>query len=196
MFNRSNHRRTGTVLVGLALASATVVGAAGIVDAATDANAASDATTVVALATPGDGADPADQAEREERREARRQDRQEDHAEVAALLGLDVADVGEQLRRGSTLADVAVAQGVEVSVVVDLIVEQKTERLDAAVADGRITQDEADEKAADLVERVQTRVEEGRPERGTRGQRNPGADHGPRGDRGQGAEVAPADDEG
>ena len=53
-----------------------------------------------------------------------------------------------------------------VDAVVDLIVEQKNERIDEAVESGRIEATDADEMRAEVEERVTTRVNEGRPERG------------------------------
>ena len=90
---------------------------------------------------------------------------------LADTLGMDVEALGEALRSGSTLADVAAQQGLSVDAVVDVIVDSKTERIEGAVADGRITQEQADERLADLEERVTTGVEEGRPDRGERGPR-------------------------
>lgn len=193
MFNRINNRRTRNALAGLVLAGTAVVGATGVVNAASDGSTATDDTDIVGLVAANGEADPADQAERaarrEARQEAREEGREEAREEMAALLGLEVEALSEQLQSGSTLADVAAAQGVEVSAVVDLITEQMTERLDAAVADGHLTQEEADEKAAELAEEVQTRVEEGRPERGDHADQGP---RGPRGDRGPRAEGGPA----
>jgi hypothetical protein len=77
---------------------------------------------------------------------------------------------------GTTLADVAGEQGVEVDVLVDALVAAQEERIAAAVEDGRITQEQADERLADLEERVTERVNSEAPVGG------PG--HGPRGDRG------------
>ncbi|MFK8023469.1 MAG: hypothetical protein AB8G26_05840 [Ilumatobacter sp.] len=177
MFNRINTKRTRNGLVGLALAGAGIVGATGVASAASDtaADASPEAAAVFAQAD-GDAELTATerQERRQERREARqerREARQEFRAELAELLGLDVDALGEQIRDGATLAEIAEAQGVEVSVVVDFIVAEKTERLDGAVENGRLTQEEADEKAADLEERVQTRVEEGRSDDGERGRR-------------------------
>jgi hypothetical protein len=60
---------------------------------------------------------------------------------------------------GTTLADVAEEQGVEVGALVDALVEAHEERIAQAVEDGRLTQEEADERLADLEERVTERVE-------------------------------------
>lgn len=141
-----------------------LVGVAGIADAAAEQTA---------QATVDDtDTDVATDTDRAERREARREARQANRQELADLLGLSVVDLATELRDGATLADVATANGVEVDAVVDLIVEQQTARLDLAVENGRLTAEEAEAKIVELDERVQTRVEEGRPERdGRRGMR-------------------------
>ncbi len=82
------------------------------------------------------------------------------------LLGIDAQELRTQLRDGATLADIASAQGVEVQAVVDELVGELQERLDNAVADGRIDQAEADEKAADAEAKITDMVNNGRPERG------------------------------
>ena len=82
------------------------------------------------------------------------------------LLGLDVEELRTQLRDGATLAEIATAQGVEVQAVVDELVAEVTERVDNAVENGRIDQAEADEKLADAEARITDMVNNGRPERG------------------------------
>ncbi|SRR6056297_307054 len=101
---------------------------------------------------------------RAERREAR-QDRRQAPEAVQELLGLSPEELREQLRSGSTLADIATAQGVDPRAVVDAIVAELTERVDAAVAEGRLDADAAAEKLADAEERISERVDNGRPGR-------------------------------
>ena len=74
------------------------------------------------------------------------------------LLGIDAATLRSELQAGSTLAEVAAAQGVSVDVLVDAIVDQMQERVDAAVEAGKITADEATEKLAEAEERVIAKV--------------------------------------
>lgn len=155
-----------TTVITAAVAGGSIlglVGVTGFADAATD-TAADPVAAAAALV--GDNGDAVDAATRAERREARQAARAAYHQEIADLLGLDVDTLKEAVREAGNLADVAEANGVDTAAVVDLIVEQKTERIDAAVEAGRITAEEAAEKSADLAERVRTRVEEGRPERG------------------------------
>ncbi|MCU1432601.1 MAG: hypothetical protein JWP95_1706 [Actinotalea sp.] len=96
---------------------------------------------------------------------------------AAETLGM----TGEELRtalavEGTTLADVAAAQGVDTSALVDALVAAATERITQAVTDGRITQERADSEIAALPERVGAMVEDELAFRG-------GPGHGPRGDR-------------
>lgn len=78
--------------------------------------------------------------------------------EAAAAIGIDVADLRVAIDSGDTIADVAEANGVEVEVVIDAMVDAKAERISEKVAEGRITQQEADEKLAELEARITDRV--------------------------------------
>jgi len=82
------------------------------------------------------------------------------------LLGIDGEELRTQLRAGATLAEIATEQGVEVQAVVDELVAEVTERVDNAVENGRIDQAEADEKLAEAEARITDMVNNGRPERG------------------------------
>ncbi len=95
---------------------------------------------------------------------------------VAEVIGVDAETLRTELAGGATVADVATANGVEVEAVVDVIVTERTERIESAVERGRLTDDEAAERLAGLEEQVTTRVEQGRPDdaQGLRGgQRGP-----------------------
>jgi polyhydroxyalkanoate synthesis regulator phasin len=83
------------------------------------------------------------------------------------LLGIDGEELRTQLRDGATLAEIAADQGVEVQAVIDELVAEVTERVDNAVENGRIDQAEADEKLAEAEARITDMVNNGRPERGT-----------------------------
>jgi len=75
--------------------------------------------------------------------------------EVAAdTIGIDASALLARLAEGSTIAEVAQAHDVSVAEVVDAIVASMRARLDAAVENGWMTQDEADEISEDLQERV------------------------------------------
>jgi polyhydroxyalkanoate synthesis regulator phasin len=92
---------------------------------------------------------------------------------VADLLDMEPAELGEALRDGQSIADLA---GDDTQSVIDALVAEATERLDQAVADEKLTQDEADDKLAEITQRITDMVNGERPEDG-RGR--PG--HGPRG---------------
>lgn len=87
------------------------------------------------------------------------------HLEAAAeAIGIEADALREALQGGQTMAQVAEANGVEVQAVVDALVADRTERIDQAVADGRLPQEEADEKKANLEERITALVNGERPE--------------------------------
>lgn len=73
---------------------------------------------------------------------------------VVDLLGLDGAELREQLQAGATLGDIATAQGVSVDDLADALAAPMVERVEAAVADGSLTQEEADERLAEIEQRV------------------------------------------
>jgi len=80
------------------------------------------------------------------------------------LLGLETQDLRQQIRDGATLAEIATAQGVETQAVVDELVAELTERVDNAVENGRIDQAEADQKLADAETKITDMVNNGRPD--------------------------------
>ncbi len=75
-------------------------------------------------------------------------------AALAEAVGVSTDDLRAALRDGQTIAEVAEANGTDPQHVVDTLVASGTERLDAAVADGRIDQSTADERKATLPERA------------------------------------------
>jgi len=106
-----------------------------------------------------------DRGERRENREGRRearQDRRQAPEAVQELLGLSPEELREQLRDGATLGDIATAQGIDPQDVVDAIVAEMAERVDAAVADGKLDADAAAERLAEAEQRVSDRVTNGR----------------------------------
>jgi len=88
--------------------------------------------------------------------------------EAASYLGLEVAELREQLTDGKTLAEIAKAEGKSVDGLVQAMVKSAKERLDEAVSDGRLTRDQADELAEDLEERTTDLVNGNLPEHGFR----------------------------
>jgi membrane-bound lytic murein transglycosylase B len=74
--------------------------------------------------------------------------------DVADAIGIPTDELRAALRDGQTLAEVAEANGVDPQRVVDVLVENGTALLDAAVAAGRIDQATADERESSLPERA------------------------------------------
>ncbi|GAB4338102.1 MAG: hypothetical protein Kow0010_26390 [Dehalococcoidia bacterium] len=81
---------------------------------------------------------------------------------AADLLGMDVADVIAALREGETLASLAEAAGVDSQAIVDALVAPALERIDEAVANGRLDEARASELKANLIEKVTNFVNNGR----------------------------------
>lgn len=90
---------------------------------------------------------------------------------VADALGVTVDELRAALQDGQSIADVAAAEGVDVQVVVDALVAEARSRIADAVADGRITQEEADARLADLEAAITERVETAGAMMGGRGHR-------------------------
>ncbi|MEM6280759.1 MAG: hypothetical protein AAF787_01085 [Chloroflexota bacterium] len=106
---------------------------------------------------------------------------------VLEYTGLTHEELRDAVQNGSTLAELIEANGQSVDAFVDAAVAQAEERLDAAVEAGRLTADEAAEKAAQLETNIEARLNgtfernfDGEGRRGPRG-------NGPRG--GAGAEA-------
>jgi hypothetical protein len=86
---------------------------------------------------------------------------------AASTLGMTEAELLTELREGRSLADVAEEKGVSLETLKSELQKAAEERLAQAVEDGRLTQEEADEKKAELAERIADAVErEGLPGRG------------------------------
>jgi predicted DNA-binding protein YlxM (UPF0122 family) len=82
-----------------------------------------------------------------------------DNQELLSLLKVDAATLQQELKAGKSLADIAAAQGVEKQKVIDLMFKQASERLDQAVQAGKLTQDQADKRKAELQDQIKNRVE-------------------------------------
>jgi hypothetical protein len=81
------------------------------------------------------------------------------HAEVVTdLLGIDAETLRGALAAGSTLAEVAEANGVSAEDLVAALVDEAESRIAEHVEDGSLTQDEAATKLAELEARVAERV--------------------------------------
>jgi 3-hydroxyacyl-CoA dehydrogenase len=97
---------------------------------------------------------------------------------VAEVLGMTTDEVREALASGQTIAELAEAQGVPLQDVADALVAAEAERLQQAVEDGRLTQEEADESLALMEQNVLEHLESG--------ERGPGGPGGPCGTGGHG----------
>lgn len=74
--------------------------------------------------------------------------------EVAEFLGVEPEQIREGLRDGQSLAQIAEANGKSRDELKSFLTSQLQERLNEAVADGKITQERADEKLENFQERV------------------------------------------
>ena len=93
----------------------------------------------------------------------------------ADILGVEPGEIAATLQDGGTLADVADEVGVSPDVLISAMLAELSSRLDQAVADGNLTQAEADAKMAQATERATTFVYEGPQHDGPRpGGQGPG----------------------
>jgi hypothetical protein len=83
-----------------------------------------------------------------------------DMAAAAEALGISEEELRTQTSAGRTLADIAEAEGVEEADLVDALVAAAKTRLAEAVTAGRLTQAEADARAADLEARITDSLDE------------------------------------
>jgi polyhydroxyalkanoate synthesis regulator phasin len=78
---------------------------------------------------------------------------------AASYLGLTESELREELEDGNSLADVARERNRSVDGLVDELADDAAERIDEAVADGRLSEDTATRLKDTLEERIQDRVE-------------------------------------
>ena len=83
---------------------------------------------------------------------------------IAEFLGLEGEEFREALQEYDTLADLAAANGSSGTELIDFLVGHIEERLDQAVADGKIEQADADEKLAEAEEKITEMVNSEIPE--------------------------------
>jgi hypothetical protein len=74
--------------------------------------------------------------------------------DAADFLGMTARELVEALRDGATLAELAEEHGLGAQALIDHLVGLVEEHLDQAVADGRLTEDEAAERVAEATERI------------------------------------------
>jgi len=78
---------------------------------------------------------------------------------IEETLGLSAEEIRAGLAEGMTLADLAAEQGVSTDDLADALVATATERIDAAVADGKIDEDRAATAKERLEERIDAAIE-------------------------------------
>ena len=78
--------------------------------------------------------------------------------DAAAAIGIEESALRDALDGGQSIAEVAEANGVDAQDVIDAMVTAKADQLAEKVEEGRLTQAEADEKAADLESRITDQV--------------------------------------
>ncbi len=82
---------------------------------------------------------------------------------LAEITGIDASAWVEGFRNGDSAADVAEANGSSAEELIDALVAEATEHINQAVVDGRIDQETADERLAELTERITERVNSDEP---------------------------------
>jgi len=79
---------------------------------------------------------------------------------AAQETGLTEQEIVDQYRAGNSLASILTANGVDVNEFIDLAVSQAEERLTQSVENGRLTQEEADQRLTQLRDELTTRINE------------------------------------
>jgi hypothetical protein len=82
---------------------------------------------------------------------------------LAQALGISNADLKADLAKGQSIADIAKAKNVDVDKVIDALVADATARIDKAVTDKHLTQDQADKIKAALRTKITDLVNNGFP---------------------------------
>ncbi len=103
---------------------------------------------------------------------------EQQNAQLLSLLKIDSVKLKEQLKAGKSLADLAADAGIDKQQVIDLLVSQETTETDDAMKAGKITQAQADQKKANLVDHITKEVDQkgfaGRGEFGREGREGKG----------------------
>lgn len=157
--------RKTTTLTALIAAGALAVGGVALAPAALAATADDDATSTTEnheRRGPGAGHGPGSG----ERGEHRGEHRGAAIEIILETLGITADELRDARQDGTSLAELAEAQGVDVATLVDALVSAAEERIAEHVADGDLSQEEADERLAEVEERITDRVNGEAPERG------------------------------
>jgi hypothetical protein len=91
--------------------------------------------------------------------------------EAAKALGIDLDELRTELQDGKTLAQIAADHDVDIQKVIDALKAAAKTKLDAAVADGRITQEQADTRLSEMTDRLTDLVNQPFPAKGGHGHR-------------------------
>jgi len=80
---------------------------------------------------------------------------------ISQVLRMEADELVPQLREGKTVAEIAEEQGIPASLVVEELLIPVEQRLDRAVADGRLSQEQAREKLSSAEVTISKMVHEG-----------------------------------
>ena len=84
---------------------------------------------------------------------------------AATALGISEDELRTALRDGQTIAQVAESRGIDVQTVIDALVAEAKTHLDEEVAEGDLTQEEADSRLDEATQRITDMVNNGMPAR-------------------------------
>ncbi|MCC7364797.1 MAG: hypothetical protein IT303_10535 [Dehalococcoidia bacterium] len=84
---------------------------------------------------------------------------------AADTIGISLQELVQALRSGETVAEVATANGAEPQAVIDALVADSDAKIDQAVANGKLTEEQGENAKARAAEAIEKFVNEGRPER-------------------------------
>ena len=77
---------------------------------------------------------------------------------AAEVIGIEVDALGDAVREGQSLAEVAEANGSSAQAAIDALVAEMNSRLDQAIEDGKLTAERADEIRTDAPDRITAMV--------------------------------------
>ena len=81
-------------------------------------------------------------------------------ASIADLFGMSTDELKDARVAGESLSEIAADQGVDEDSLIDLLVQRRLQMLERAVANQRITQEEADEILAQTKEQLTERIDD------------------------------------
>ncbi|MFB5677970.1 hypothetical protein ACE3NQ_12260 [Paenibacillus terreus] len=88
-----------------------------------------------------------------------------DSEELADLFGLTTDELKAAIKEGSSLANIAEEQNVDVDDVIDLLVSSMTEKLNAQLEEGKLTDEQYEARKTELENRVTQMVNGEHPEK-------------------------------